>query len=48
MLAGAVATVAAAGLLMWRHQTGLRDGVTDAEIHLVEVEAVEATESRVG
>lgn len=48
LLAGAVATVAAAGLLMWRHQAGLRDGVTDAEIHLVEVAAVEATESRVG
>jgi MFS family permease len=48
MLAGAVATVVAAGLLMWRHQAGLRGGVTDAEVHLVEVEAVDETESRVG
>jgi len=48
MLAGAVATVAAAGLLMWRHQAGLRVGTTDAEVHLVEVEAVEDVESRVG
>jgi MFS family permease len=48
LLVGAVATVAAAGLLMWRHQAGLRDGLTDAEVHLVEVEAVEETESRVG
>jgi len=48
LLAGAVATVAAAGLLMWRHQAGLRDGLADAEVHLVEVEAVESTESRVG
>ena len=48
MLVGAVATVAAAGLLMWRHQAGLRGGTTDAEIHLIEVEAVDAAGSRVG
>ena len=47
LLAGAVATVAAAGLLMWRHQAGIRHGVTDAEVHLVEAASVEATESRV-
>ena len=46
LLTGAVATVVAAGLLMWRHQAGIRHGVTDAEIHLVEVEAVEETGSR--
>jgi len=48
LLAGAVATLVAAGLLMWRHQAGVRDGVTDDEIHLIEVEAVDDTESRVG
>lgn len=47
LVAGAVATVVAAGLLMWRHQAGLRDGVTDAEIHLVEVGAVDNAGSRV-
>ena len=39
---------ASAGLLMWRHQAGLRGGMTDAEIHLIEVEAVDDAESRVG
>jgi MFS family permease len=52
LLAGAVATVAAAGLLMWRHQARLRtdEGADDTRIHLVEVRAVEETESetRVG
>ena len=57
MLAGALATVVAAGLLMWRHQAGLRAGVdaggggyTGAEAHRIEAEAVQETEaeSRVG
>jgi MFS family permease len=48
MLAGAVATVIAAGLLMWRHQAGLRGGVSETEVHLIEVEAVDETGSRVG
>ena len=50
MMTGAVATVAAAGLLMWRHQARLRttSGAADAEIHLIEVEAVDQAESRVG
>jgi hypothetical protein len=43
LLAGAVATVAAAGLLMWRHQARLRtdEGADDTRIHLVEVRAAE-------
>lgn len=45
MLVGAVATLVAAGLLMWRHQAGLRSGYSDAQIHLIEVRAVEETES---
>jgi len=48
MLAGAVATVVAAGLLMWRHQAGLRGGASEAEVHLIEVEAVDEAESRLG
>jgi MFS family permease len=52
MLTGSVATLIAAGLLMWRHQAGLRSGsgYSDAQIHLIEVRAVEETESesRVG
>ena len=50
LLTGAVATVLSAGLLMWRHQARLRAaaGVDEAEIHLLEVEAVEDAESRVG
>jgi len=52
LLTGAVATVLAAGLLMWRHQARLRtdEGADDARIHLVEARAVEQTESetRVG
>ncbi len=47
MMTGAVATVAAAGLLMWRHQAGVRVGTTDTEIHLVEVAAVEDAETQV-
>ena len=47
LLVGAVATVVSAGLLMWRHQAGLRGGVTDAEIHLVEVAAVDNAGSQV-
>jgi hypothetical protein len=46
MLTGAVATVVAAGLLMWRHQAGLQGGISDAAIHLIEVEAIDAAEAR--
>jgi predicted MFS family arabinose efflux permease len=47
LMTGAVATVLSAGLLMWRHQARLRtdEGADDARIHLVEVRAVEETES---
>jgi len=47
LMVGAVATVVSAGLLMWRHQARLRtvEGADDARIHLVEVRAVEETES---
>jgi len=47
LMTGAVATVLSAGLLMWRHQARLRkdEGADDARIHLVEVQAVEETES---
>ena len=54
MLAGALATVVAAGLLMWRHQAGLRNkdedgaGYDAAEIHRIEVAAVKDAESRMG
>ncbi len=50
MMSGAVATVVAAGLLMWRHQARLRTtpGAGDAEVRLIEVEAVDQAESRVG
>ena len=50
MLTGAVATVVAAGLLMWRHQAQLRTGAGpgDAEIHRIEAAAVDQAESRVG
>ena len=54
MLVGAVATVVAAGLLMWRHQARLRSedqagaGYDEAEAHRIEVAAVEEVESRVG
>ncbi|MGA2837128.1 MAG: MFS transporter [Acidimicrobiales bacterium] len=46
MLTGAVATVAAAGLLMWRHQARLRSGVTADEALRVEALAVEEVETR--
>ncbi len=46
MLTGAVATIVAAGLLMWRHQAGLRGGMTDAEIHLIEAEAIGDADAR--
>jgi MFS family permease len=46
MLSGAVATVASAGLLMWRHQARLRAGVTGAEARRAEVRAVEDVENR--
>ena len=47
LMTGAVATVLSAGLLMWRHQARMRkdEGADDARIHLVEVQAVEETES---
>ena len=50
LMVGAVATVVAAGLLMWRHQAHLRAApdAGDAEVHMIEVEAVDDTESRVG
>ena len=52
LLTGAVATVLSAGLLMWRHQARLRaeGGADDATVHLIEVQAVEETQSdtRVG
>jgi MFS family permease len=50
LLSGAVATVIAAGLLMWRHQAGVRrDGrpVDDGEVRAAERRAVEDVESRV-
>ena len=47
LLTGAMATVLSAGLLMWRHQARLRteEGADDARVHLVEIRAVEETES---
>jgi predicted MFS family arabinose efflux permease len=50
LLCGAVATVIAAALLMWRHQAGVRrDGrpVDDGEVRAAERRAVEDVESRV-
>jgi MFS family permease len=46
MLTGAAATIIAAGLLMWRHQAGLRGGASDSEVHLIEVEAIDAADAR--
>jgi len=46
MLTGATATIIAAGLLMWRHQAGLRGGASDSEVHLIEVEAIDAADAR--
>jgi MFS family permease len=49
LLIGAVATVVAAGLLMWRHQVGLRNhgGPSEEEARAVEVRSVEDVESTV-
>ena len=48
LLAGAVATVMAAGILMWRHQAGLRRvGDAPGLAHDIEVEAVRDVESNV-
>ncbi len=48
LLAGAVATVMAAGVLMWRHQAGLRRvGDAPGLAHDIEVEAVRDVESNV-
>jgi MFS family permease len=49
LLAGAVATVVAAGLLMWRHQAGLKtaNGASAEEARAVEVSAVQGVESNV-
>jgi MFS family permease len=47
LLIGAVATVVAAGLLMWRHQAGLRnhDGPSEEEARALEARSVEDVES---
>ena len=48
LLTGAVATVMAAGMLMWRHQVGLRRvGDASGLAHDIEVEAVRDVESNV-
>jgi MFS family permease len=49
LLTGAVATVLAAGVLMWRHQVGLKriGEVSDGEAHQIEVQAVRDVESHV-
>ncbi len=48
LLTGAVATVMAAGILMWRHQVGLRRvGDASGLAHDIEVEAVRDVESNV-
>jgi MFS family permease len=49
LLVGAIATIIAAGVLMWRHQAGLRRGgeVTDGVARVVESEAVRDVESNV-
>jgi MFS family permease len=49
LLVGAVATVVAAGVLMWRHQVGLRrvEGMPDSEVRAAEVRAVRSAESNV-
>jgi MFS family permease len=50
LMTGAAATVLSAGLLMWRHQVRLRAdaGASDAEARLIESEAVDDVESRIG
>jgi len=47
LLIGAVATVVAAGLLMWRHQAGLRNhgGPSEEEARAIEARSVEDVES---
>jgi MFS family permease len=47
LLVGAVATVVAAGLLMWRHQAGLRNhgGPSEEEARALEARSVEDVES---
>ena len=49
LLTGAVATVVAAGLLMWRHQAGLRHvgQSSDQAARTIEVQAVRDVESNV-
>jgi len=50
LLVGAVATILSAGILMWRHQAGVRRNgpvVDDAAARALESEAVEDVESRV-
>jgi MFS family permease len=49
LLCGAVATVVAAGLLMWRHQAGLKrvEELTDDQARVAEVDAVRDVESHV-
>ncbi len=50
LLGGAVATVVAAGLLMWRHQAGARRtraAGDDAAERILEAQAVRDVESRV-
>jgi MFS family permease len=47
LLVGAVATILSAGILMWRHQAGVRrdQAMTPAAVRSVEARAVEETES---
>jgi MFS family permease len=49
LMTGAVATVLSAGLLMWRHEAGLRSGsrVSQARARTVEAQAVDDVESRI-
>jgi predicted MFS family arabinose efflux permease len=49
LLCGAVATVVAAGLLMWRHQAGLKrvEELTGDQVRVAEVDAVRDVESHV-
>jgi MFS family permease len=49
LLSGAVATVIAAGLLMWRHEAGLRrvEELPDDQVRATEVDAVRNVESNV-
>jgi MFS family permease len=49
LLSGAIATVIAAGLLMWRHEAGLRrvEELPDDQVRATEVDAVRNVESNV-